>query len=99
MTVAKAENNEQLYENLQWIFKYYLETTLFSPKISFNEFETDFSNYIEESTKDYLTKGYTDFLFCYSDSGNFSVYFDSKKHNVQYVCETIERIFTTDCRS
>lgn len=93
LTVAKAQINEQLYGELQWIFKYYLETTFFSPKISFDEFEVVFSNYMKESTNNYLVNGYTDFLFSYFDSGDFSVTFDPKKYDSKFICDKIENIF------
>lgn len=93
LTVAKTQINEQLYENLQWIFQYHLETSFFVPKISFIEFETVYRNYMKNAAKDYITNGYTDFLFSYYDSGDFSVSFDPKKYNTEYVCEKIENIF------
>lgn len=93
LVAAKAQVNEQLYENLQWILQYYLETAFFVPKISFTEFETIFSNYMKKSTKDYISNGYTDFLFSYFDSGSFSVTFDPKKYDIKYVCEKVENIW------
>lgn len=93
LMVSKAQVNEQLYEKLQWILQYYLETTFFVPKISFTEFETIFSNYMKKSTKDYIANGYTDFLFSYYDSGNFSVTFDPQKYDIKYVCEKVENIW------
>lgn len=95
LITAKAQVNEQLYENLQWILQYYLETTFFVPKISFTEFETIFSNYMKKSTKDYISNGYTDFLFSYYDSRNFSVTFDPQKYNAENVCEKIKNIFNS----
>lgn len=93
LSAAKAQINEQLYENLQWILQYYLETAFFVPKISFVEFESVFRDYMKKSTKDYISNCYTDFLFSYFDSGNFSVTFDPQKYDIKYVCEKVENIW------
>jgi hypothetical protein len=92
LTVAKATIDEQLYNEMQWIFQYYLETTFFSPKISFSEFETIYSKYMKQSTKNYIVNDYTDFLFGFSDSSDFSVTFDPKRYNISQVCEAIKKI-------
>ena len=38
-------------------------------------------------------KGFTDVLFCYSDSGDFSICFNSKKYNPIKVRNIINKIF------
>lgn len=92
LTVAKAEVNDKLYKNLQWILQYYLETVFFIPKISFDEFEDIYRNYMKKPAENYVVKEYTDFLFSFFDSGDFSVTFDPKKYDAKHVCEAIETI-------
>ncbi len=93
LTVARTVSDKKLFDELQWIFKYYLETTFFSPKISFDKFADIHSNYMHQSVNTYLLNGYTDFLFSFYDSNCFSVMFDPKKQNVDLVCDTITNIW------
>ncbi|MBR0482311.1 MAG: hypothetical protein IJJ48_07560 [Firmicutes bacterium] len=96
LIVARAKINNDLYQNLQWFFKYYLETVMFVPKISFDIFKEVFSNYMRESTKSYLANNYTDFLYTYYDSGSFDISFDPQKYDVDKVCKYVHSVFGID---
>ena len=93
LTVARTVSDEKLFDELQWIFKYYLETTFFSPKIGFDKFADIHSNYMHQSADTYLLNDYTDFLFSFYDSNCFSVMFPPEKQNVDLVCSKIKNIW------
>ena len=93
LIVARSQITDQLYDYLKWIFRFYLETTFFPPKISFDVFESNFKYYMRSPGNDYIVKGYTSFLFSYYDSGDFSVSFDPEKHDVNQVFNVIESAF------
>lgn len=95
LIVAKTVSNQKLFDKLQWIFKYYLETSFFSPKISFSKFFDIHSNYMNQSSDIYIIDGYTDFLFSFYDSHRFSIMFDPQKEDVDSVCDTIKNIWLT----
>lgn len=92
LTVCSASNEGIIYDMLEKIFHYYLETVLFSPKIEWNTFVNLYKNYMHISVSDYVVNGYTDFVFLYLDSGDFCITFDSKKYDAQIVKEIILEI-------
>ena len=92
LTVCSAPANNETYEILDKIFHYYLETTVFCPKIDWGIFVNEYSNYMSNGSRDYVAKGYTDFLFAYVDSGDFSITFDPKNHDPQSVKNDIFKI-------
>ena len=94
LMVARTVSNQKLFNKLQWIFKYYLETSFFSPKISFSKFFDIHSNYMHQSSNIYLLDGYTDFLFSFYDSNRFSIMFDPQKQDIDFVCDTIKNIWS-----
>lgn len=91
--VARTVSNQKLFDKMQWIFKYYLETSFFSSKISFSRFLDIHSNYMNQSSNIYLLNDYTDFLFSFYDSNRFSVIFDPQKQDVDLVYDTIKNIW------
>ena len=96
LTVCSAPTNNETYKIMDKIFHYYLETTVFCPKIDWETFVNEYSNYMSNATRDYVAKGYTDFLFAYVDSGDFSITFDSKMHDPQSIKNDIFKILELD---
>lgn len=85
LTVARTQISGEFYDYLKWILQFYLETVFFAPRIPFEKFEEEFKNYMHSPGIDYIAKGYTDFLFSYYDSGDFSVFFSPEKHDIDDV--------------
>lgn len=96
LTVCNAPVNDETYKIMDKIFHYYLETTVFCPKIDWETFVNEYSNYMTNGARDYVVKGYTDFLFAYFDSGDFSITFDSKVHDPQSVKNDVFKILELD---
>lgn len=92
LTVCSAPNNKATYKIFEKIFHYYLETIVFSPKIDWNTFVDSYSDYMNIVTNDYVLNGYTDFMFSYVDSGDFSITFNPKQHDSKAVQERIYKI-------
>ena len=47
---------------------------------------------MSNESRDYVAKRYTDFLFAYFDSGNFSITFDSENHDPETIKNEIFEI-------
>lgn len=92
LTVCSAPNNEATHKMFEKIFHYYLETIIFSPKIEWNTFVDSYSNYMNIVTNDYVLNGYTDFIFSYVDSEDFSITFNPSKYDSKVMQERIEKI-------
>lgn len=90
LTVCRGPRNDSTFKILDKIFNYYLETIIFSPNIAWDTFVSSYVNYMKRVTDDYVLNGYTDFLFTYFDSGDFSISFDPKKFNTAEIEEKIE---------
>lgn len=90
LTVCRAPNNDKTYQILDKVFNYFLETVVFSPKITWETFIDSYMNYMNIRVSSYIKNNYTDFLFSYIDSGDFSVTFDPLKHNPETVRKYIE---------
>lgn len=90
LIVCRTVNDERIYGIIDNLFHYYLETTFFCPKISWESFIYSYKNYINNGTNDYILRGYADFLFSYIDSGDFSITFDPKIYNPQVVRKKID---------
>ena len=88
LSIAKVKSCDLLPKILPFVFDYYLEIILFNPKINWNHYATYYLNFIEHTNADYIINDYAEFLFSYSDSSDFSVYFNQKKHSK----ENIKRI-------
>ncbi len=92
LTACRCPNDEKIYKMIEKIFHYYLETVMFSPKISWQDFLKVHENYMKHCAKEYILYDYTDYIFSYVDSGTFSIMFNSKKHNSAEVCQTINQM-------
>lgn len=96
LTVCSAPATNETYEIMDKIFHYYLETTVFFPKTDWKTFVSEYSNYMENASRDYVSKGHTDFLFAYFDSGDFSITFDSKVYDPEAIKNEIFEILEFD---
>lgn len=90
--LACRANSHDLYEILDKIFFYYLDTIIFVPKIDWNTFINSYKNYMSGVTKEYIVNGYTDILFAYTDSGDFSVLFDPQKYDPKLMYQKMNDI-------
>lgn len=96
LTVCSAPANNETYEIMDKVFHYYLETTVFCPKIDWKTFVNAYGNYLPNGARDYVAKGYTDFLFAYFDSGDFSVTFDPNVYDPESVKNEIFNLLELD---
>lgn len=72
----------------------YLETIIFCPNIDWDEFIQSYKNYTSINVTDYVIKGYTDFLFSYTDSSDFSITFNPNLYDILLVRKLIETYWT-----
>ncbi len=90
---ASLPINNETFNFLPNLFNFYLETNLFCPKISWDKFIEIYKNYLQHGCSDFILNNYTDFLFTYYDSGDFSVSFNPDKYNkddiIKIVKETV----------
>ena len=70
---------------IERIFHYYLNTIVFSPKVDWDTFVRSYSDYMNIVIDDYVLNEYTDFLFSYVDSGDFSVTFNPKLYDPKVI--------------
>lgn len=96
LTVCSAPANVATYKMMDKIFHYYLETTVFCPKMNWETFVDEYSNYMSYGARDYVVKEYTDFLFAYFDSGDFSITFDPNTHDPKTIKNEIFEILELD---
>ncbi len=96
ITVGFLPVSDGMYELLPKLFRYYLETIYFCPKVEWGVFVESFRNYIQHGTKDYVVNGFTDFLFTYGDSGDFSISFNRDIVNKDIVYQDIKKILIAE---
>ena len=85
LTMFESFNKIATYSIMDKIFDFFLETIVFTSNIGWDKFKESYMHYTEMVTQDYVTNGYTDYLFAYVDSGDFSICFDLRKHKVEDV--------------
>ena len=91
LAVAKLNLNGDAYRILPLVFDYYLETILFKPQLDWKVFKQFHCEYMLHSSKEYITRGYTNFLFTYFDSGDCSICFNSQKYKPKVVKDMISK--------
>jgi len=79
-------------EMLSKIFHYYLETVCFYPTIDWMTFVESYRNYMGHGTRDYISQGFTDFLFAYVDSGDFSISFDPNQRDKNMISKVVQEV-------
>ena len=85
LSVAKTKLNASFYEVLPYVFDYYLDIVLFNPKIDWVTFVNYHFQYMDHNHARYIISDFTEFLFSYFDSSDFSVSFNS----VNYFSEDV----------
>ncbi len=94
LSTAIAAISNSVYDFIPSIFDYYLETTVFKPKLSIREFGAYCSDYLNHNLCDIILKNFADILFFYFDSGDFSICFNPQKYTPTEVRNTINRILS-----
>lgn len=89
LIMAKVPNNEELYEILENIFHYYLTTVFFCPKLKWDAFVDIFEDYMNFSLDQFVTNGYTDLIFQYSDSGDLSITYNPTFYDSSTLCNIL----------
>lgn len=92
LTVGSLPVSDETYEMLPKIFHYYLDTVFFCPKIDWNTFVQSFRDYMKRGAWGYAVNGFTDFLFEYSDSGDFCISYDPNMIDTKMVNAEVKRI-------
>lgn len=90
--VAKAKMDNESYKMLSCVFDYYLDTVLFVPQMEWDFFTQYHYEYMNHSNEDYVVGGFTQVVFSYFDSGDFSVCFNSQKYDSLAVLNLINEI-------
>ena len=93
LSVARSELNDRVYARIPEIFDYYLETTLFVPRMTWETFQQFHVDYQGHRLEDMILKHFADLLFCYADSGDFSVCFDPQAHDCEKVRFVLQKVF------
>ena len=91
LNVYRVFNNNNFHNILNKLFEYYLETVIFCPKISWNQFVCKYKDYMKNGTRDYIQQGYTDIIFSYIDSGDFCITFNSNVYAPQLIREKLQK--------
>ena len=94
LTVGSLPANDGTYDVLPNIFHYYLETIFFCPKIDWETFKQSYCDYMKHGARNYVQNGYADFLFAYTDSGDFSISFDPQENDPQALSDEIRRVIS-----
>ncbi len=76
LSVVKIDSNDNFYNFVPTIFDYFLESIIFNPKVSWESCEEFHFDYANHRAEDIIARGYTNILFFYFDSGDFSVMFN-----------------------
>ena len=92
LTVYSILNNDVNRDILTKIFQYHLETVLFCPKLELENFILFYKDYMNNTWEDYIKKGFTDILFTYADSGDFSVIFRTDIYEQEQLFTEINEI-------
>ncbi|MBR3917599.1 MAG: hypothetical protein IKJ59_02545 [Clostridia bacterium] len=93
LSVAKININDYIYNFIPSIFDYYLETTLFNPKVNWETFKQYYSSYQNHRFDDIILNHFAEVLFCYFDSGDFAICFNPEMYNPREVRNMIDVLF------
>ena len=93
LSVARSELNDRVYARIPAIFDYYLETTLFVPRVDWKTFQQFHADYQGHRLEDIILNHFADLLFCYADSGDFSVCFDPQARAREQVRAVLQNVF------
>ena len=93
LSVARSELNDRVYARIPAIFDYYLETTLFVPRVDWKTFQQFHADYQGHRLENIILNHFADLLFCYADSGDFSVCFDRQARAREQVRAVLQKVF------
>lgn len=93
LSVAKINSNDHIHNFIPSIFDYYLETTLFNSKVSWETFKQYHFNYQQHRFDDIILNNFAEMLFSYFDSGDFSICFNPKVYNPRKVRNMMNEVF------
>lgn len=93
-SVASLPVNDMTYEMLPKFFHYHLETNFFCPKIEWETFVKSYHDYMKHGCSSYIMNDFTDFLFSYVDSGDFSISFNPNLYDKNVIYQEIEKILS-----
>ena len=93
LAVARIKVTESVCDFVPAIFDYYFETTLFNSKVSWEVFKQHFFNYQAHRLDEMILNDFTDMMFCYFDSGDFSLRFDLNVYKPKKVRGVLEQLF------
>lgn len=94
LSTAEIIATDRVFDYIPFIFDYFLETIIFKPNISIENFNKCHSDYMNNRVEELILKKYTDMLFYYFDSGDFSIYFDPKKYEPAKVRDVINSVLS-----
>ena len=86
LTAFKSYDKQKTYTILNKMFDFFLETNIFDPCITWEQFKAYHSDYTKPIAPDYVLNGFTEFMFSFVDSSDFIISFNPQKH----IPETIE---------
>lgn len=89
--------DDESYKMLSCVFDYYLDTVIFVPQMEWDFFTQYHYEYMNHSNEDYVVGGFTQVVFSYFDSGDFSVCFNSQKYDSLAVLNLINEIALLKC--
>ena len=93
MSIAKVSLGNAVFDFFPDVFDYYLDTIVFNPKVDWKTFKQYYSNYQEHRFEDIILDHLAEILFCYSDSGDFSICFSSEFYSYTDVKKLVGKIF------
>lgn len=93
LSIAKASLGNAVFDFFPDVFDYYLDTIVFNPKVDWKTFKQYYSNYQEHRFEDIILDHLAEILFCYSDSGDFSICFSSEFYSYTDVKKLVGKIF------
>lgn len=93
LSAARINSSDVIYNFIPSIFDYYLETILFNPKVDWYTFERYHYDYQKHRLDEIIINNFADVLFFYSDSGDFSICFNTEKYDHGEIRNLIEKAF------
>ena len=96
LIVCKLVKDNKTSDMLLKFSKYFLETIFFSPIVDWNDILIHFKNYAISGTDDYVIRGFSEYVFAFSDSGDFSITFDPARINRIAIEKKIRELIYTD---
>ena len=81
LIACKLVKDDKTSDMLLKFSDYFLNTVFFSPNVEWDNILMHFEDYAMSGTDDYVIRGFTEYVFAFSDSGDFSITFDPIRIN------------------